>query len=99
MSKCKIFIIIQNEVLSNDVKILATFSDKLKAIAFIQKQIEIMSKNGFHIMFHDSKSTYVFEKCAGWLTYSKNLKYIYQMHEFSKYTNDHNGIDTVDESE
>lgn len=96
MSKCKIFIIIQNEVSTYNVKILATYTDKLKAIAFIQKQVEIMSKNGFHTMSYNDKSTFVYKKLTDWVTHSENLKYIYQIHEF---TNDHNGIDTVDESE
>lgn len=97
MSKNNIYIITIHELETNNTKILSIFQNNLKAIEFFQKQIEKNSKKGYQLVFTNEKKIQVYERLVGWVTTSKNLKYIYQIHEHNKYPDDYNGIDTIEE--
>jgi len=99
MSKNYIYIITLIELEKNDIKILATFQNDVKAHQFIQKHIEEISKKGYENVFSDGKKICVYERLNGWISTSKNLKYIYQIHKYNKYTDDHNNIDTINEND
>jgi len=96
MNKNNIYIITLNDTSDNNVKILATFYNNLKAIEFIQKQIEKTCKKGYHIVFINDRKICIYEKIVGWVSSSKVLKYIYQVHEYNKYPDDYNNIETTD---
>lgn len=91
-----IYIITLIEIDTNDIKIMGTFQNDLKAHQFIQQNVEEKSKKGYENVFVDNKKIYVYERINGWVTTSKKLKFIYQIHKYNKYTDDHNNIETTD---
>jgi hypothetical protein len=87
MSKENIYIITLNDIIKNDVKVVATYNDKLKAISFIMKNVDKIIKDNSECVLRD-EDYYIYERSKGWVYNEKNLKYIYKIHEYNKYTND-----------